>query len=72
MTPTDNLTSAFETLWELSVQDRHVHLRLIKFRAMGMPMSAFKGLIMNIFSTLARKETWIHVQEDTVRLDVES
>jgi hypothetical protein len=62
---------AFETVWELSVRDRHVFLRLTRFRAMGMPVSAFRGLVMNIFSTLARKEKWVHVQDDCVRLDVE-
>jgi hypothetical protein len=62
----------FETLWQPTIQDRHVYLRLVKFRALGMPVNVLKGFVMNAFSTLARKEPWVHVQEDSVRLDVEA
>jgi len=62
----------FETLWQPTVEDRHVHLRLVKFRALGMPVNVLKGFVMNAFSTLARKEPWVQVLEDCVRLDVEA
>ncbi len=63
---------SFETLWHPTVRDRQVHLRLVKFRALGMPVTALRGLIMNVFSTLAREEPWVRVLEDAVLLDVEA
>ena len=54
-------------VWEPSVQDRHVILRLVKFRALGMPVTVFKGLVMGLFGSLARKEPWVTVEEDHVR-----
>lgn len=63
---------AFETVWEPTIQDRQVHLKLVKFRAMGMPVTAFKGLILSIFSSFARNEPWVQVQDDMVRLDIDA
>src|SRR5207249_7384205 len=54
-----------------TIEQGQVLLRLIRFRAMGMPVTAFKGLVMSMFATLARKEPWVRVDEDHVRLDVD-
>jgi alpha-D-ribose 1-methylphosphonate 5-triphosphate synthase subunit PhnG len=35
-------------------------------------VTVLKGFVMNAFSTLARKEPWVQVLDDSVRLDVEA
>src|SRR6516225_9156671 len=49
----------FDTSWELSVEDRHVRVRLAGATVIGLPANLFRGLIMNGFSKLASRDLGI-------------
>ncbi len=62
---------SFEVLWELAVDAGAVTARLAKFRTMGMPTNVLKSLIMNLIADAAKEETWLQVQGDVVRADID-
>lgn len=63
---------SFEALWELGVSGGHATARLVHFRTLGIPANVLKSLIMNVIADAARKETWLQVQGDHVRADLDS
>jgi hypothetical protein len=62
----------FDTSWELSVQDRHVRVRLKDVRVIGLPAGIFRGTIMAGFGRLAAREAGIRLDNDTVVVDVDT
>jgi hypothetical protein len=65
------VTVAFETLWELSAAEGRLVARLARFRTLGMPMTVLKSLVMNLIASAAKKESWLGVEGDLVRVDAE-
>ena len=62
---------SFEVLWELGVDRGTPTARLANFRTLGMPANVLKSLIMNVIADAAKKEKWLQVEGDTVRVDVD-
>jgi hypothetical protein len=62
---------AFETLWEVGVQDRKVIARLVSLKAMGLPATVFTTTVMKALEDAAQKEPWLAFHEDTVTMDVD-
>jgi hypothetical protein len=62
---------SFEALWELGVSQGKPTARLANFRTLGMPANVLKSLIMNVIADAAKKEKWLLVEGDTVRVDVD-
>ena len=65
------VTVSFETLWELSVADGKVVARLARLRTLGMPMQVLRSVVMSAIAAAARSEDWLHVDSETVRIDVD-
>lgn len=62
----------FDTSWELSVQDRHVRVRLASVKVIGLPANIFRGTIMAGFSRLAARESGIRLDDDTLVVDIDT
>src|SRR6267378_2836271 len=62
---------SFEAVWELGVDQGRPTARLSTFKTMGMPANVLKSLIMNIVADAARKERWLEVHGDAVRVDLD-
>jgi len=62
---------SFEALWQLGVDQGRPTARLSSFKTMGMPANVLKSLIMNVIADAAKKEHWLDVQGDLVRLDLD-
>jgi hypothetical protein len=61
----------FETLWELAVAGGKLTARLSGFKAMGLPVSMFKSMLMNVVAEAASPIDAIEAMDDTLRLDLE-
>jgi hypothetical protein len=61
----------FETLWELAVAEGKLTARLSGFKAMGLPVSLFKSMLMNVVSEAVSPIDAIETEDDTLRLDLE-
>ena len=62
---------AFETLWELEVCAGRVLARMVKFRALGMPVMVFRSAVLGIIAETAAKSDWLAVEQDAVFVDVD-
>ena len=62
---------SFEALWEPGVDQGRATARLSSFKTMGMPANVLKSLIMNVIADAAKKERWLDVQGDVVRVDLD-
>jgi hypothetical protein len=65
------LRVAFETLWELGVRDGDVTARLLRFKALGLPVPVFKSMLLKILGEGTGKHDWLELQDDTVRIRVD-
>jgi hypothetical protein len=65
------VTVAFETLWEPSVADGKLVVRLARLRTLGMPMTVLRSVVMTALAAAARTEAWIQVDKDHIRIDVD-
>jgi hypothetical protein len=62
---------SFETFWELTVADGKLQARLSSFKALGIPVSLLKSMIMTAIRDAVGEEDAVEVNEEVVRLDVE-
>src|SRR5262249_23943353 len=60
---------SFETLWQPGVAGGKVTARLTRFRALGIPLMAFKKLLLGAIRDAAGGEGWLHVEDDSVVVD---
>jgi len=61
----------FETLWELAVAEGKLTAHLAGFKALGLPVSMFKSMLMNVVSEAVGSVEAIEVAADSLHLDVE-
>ncbi len=62
---------AFETLWEPGVAGGKLVARLASFKALGIPMSLLKSMIMSAIKDTIGREQAFEIDEECVRLDVD-
>jgi hypothetical protein len=66
------LRVTFETHWQLGVRDGDVTARLVRFKALGLPVPVFKSVLLKLLKEAARKEDWVHFDgDDTVVVRVD-
>jgi hypothetical protein len=61
----------FETLWEMEVVNGKVNARLVKAKALGLPVTKFISMFMNLLWDALSKEAWIEQTDDLLIIDVE-
>jgi hypothetical protein len=62
----------FESLWELGVlPDGRLTVRLARLKALGMPATALKGLVLNLLEKAIRQDGWLEIEDDTIRFDLD-
>lgn len=61
----------FETLWTVAVEAGKVVARLSSVRAMRLPVTVFRGIILKLIHESARHEKWLEHFQDTLIVDVE-
>ena len=61
----------FETLWELSVQERRACVRLVGVRVVGVPANVLRGFILSGFGKLASRESGIRLENDLLIVDID-
>ncbi len=61
----------FETVWELEVVGGKVSARLIKAKALGLPVTVFVNKFLQLLRETLRKEPWLDQNQDTLIIDVE-
>jgi hypothetical protein len=63
---------SFETRWELGIRGGNVTARLAHFKALGLPVSIFKGMLLNLLRDSLTRKDWFQVDgEDTVVVHVD-
>lgn len=65
------VTVQFDTSWELGVRDGKVTARLHKVKAMGLPVTVFKSMILEIIRKSASKLSWLSHETDLIVTDVD-
>jgi hypothetical protein len=60
----------FETMWEMSLVEGHVVVRLTSLKVAGLPAGKFRGLLLKMARDAVAGEAGIVVEEDVVRVDV--
>jgi hypothetical protein len=61
----------FDSLWELGVAAGKPVARLASFKTMGIPVNVLKSLVLNVLADVAKKETWLTVNGDSIELDID-
>jgi hypothetical protein len=61
----------FETLWELTVQERRAKAHLTGVRVVGLPANMLRGVILGNFDKLAEEEPHIRLKGETLIVDVD-
>ncbi len=61
----------FETLWELAILGGKLSARLAGFKALGLPVTMFKSMLMNVVSDAVGSIEAIEIADDSLQLDVE-
>jgi hypothetical protein len=62
---------AFETRWELCVQEGKLAARLAGFRAMGIPGNVFRSAIFKLLADAVKKKDWVTINGDWLLADLD-
>jgi hypothetical protein len=63
---------SFEALWLPRVGEAgKLEARLVSLRALGMPASVLKSVVLNSVARPRKKTHWVHVKDDTLVVDVD-
>jgi hypothetical protein len=62
---------SFETRWEPAVAEGLLTIRLVEFKAMGMPAMIFQGMLMKMIREAVETEAAIVIEKDTIRVDID-
>jgi hypothetical protein len=65
------LKVTFETLWELGIRDGHVTARLARLKALGLPITVFKSMLLKLVQEAAGKGDWLHVEDETIIVNLD-
>jgi hypothetical protein len=66
------LRVSFEMRWELGVCGGRVTARLVHFKALGLPVPVFKGMLLKFLREAVRNEEWLQIEgDDTVVVQVD-
>jgi hypothetical protein len=66
------VTVSFEALWEPSIAaDGRLAVRLARLKALGMPATALKSLVLNLLEKSIKANAWLEVKEDSILVDVD-
>jgi hypothetical protein len=65
------VTVAFETLWEVTALKGKLTARLSAFKALGIPVSLFKSMVMGAVKDAFTRHDAIQVDGDTVLVDLD-
>lgn len=61
----------FNMSWELSICDGKVAARLVSLRALGLPVTVFKSMVLKAIADAARKIRGLTCDEDQILVDVD-
>jgi hypothetical protein len=67
--PTPFMSVRFQTVWEPSIQNGKVAVRLTELKVVGVPAGMLRGLLMGALADAVSKEDAVSIQGDTLLLD---
>jgi hypothetical protein len=62
---------SFETLWEPGIQAGKLTVRLVRFKAMGIPLGMFRNMLLEMVRSATPHEDCLWIQNDVVFLDAD-
>ena len=61
---------SFETLWDVSVLDEEVSLKLASLKVAGLPAGKLRGVLFKVLRDVVSGKPGIAVEDERVRIDV--
>jgi hypothetical protein len=62
---------AFESWWQIRVENGKVSANMSKLKAFGMPAMVFKSAVLKSLHELSAREYWFEVKGEEVHLDID-